>query len=97
MIYRVWLTVFWCLFSALGDNKAIINEDNEESKKKNRVTEMTARNNNGIVESSNEPRRGMVLPFEPLSLTFNHVNYYVDMPAVSLSLSISLYLNNASS
>ncbi|KAF5183388.1 pleiotropic drug resistance protein 2-like [Thalictrum thalictroides] len=26
-------------------------------------------------------RRGMVLPFRPLSLAFNHVNYYVDMPA----------------
>lgn len=26
--------------------------------------------------------RGM--PFEPLSLAFNRVNYYVDMPAVSL-------------
>ncbi|PIA39226.1 hypothetical protein AQUCO_02700421v1 [Aquilegia coerulea] len=25
--------------------------------------------------------RGMVLPFQPLSLAFNHVNYYVDMPA----------------
>lgn len=25
----------------------------------------------------------MVLPFQPLSLAFNHVNYYVDMPAVS--------------
>ncbi|OVA06116.1 ABC transporter-like [Macleaya cordata] len=27
------------------------------------------------------PRRGMVLPFQPLSLAFNHVNYFVDMPA----------------
>ncbi|WRX12870.1 ABC transporter-like [Theobroma cacao] len=26
-------------------------------------------------------KRGMVLPFQPLSLAFNHVNYYVDMPA----------------
>ncbi|XP_057464053.1 pleiotropic drug resistance protein 2-like [Actinidia eriantha] len=26
-------------------------------------------------------RRGMVLPFQPLSLAFDHVNYYVDMPA----------------
>lgn len=26
-------------------------------------------------------RRGMVLPFTPLSLAFHHVNYYVDMPA----------------
>ena len=28
-------------------------------------------------------RRGMVLPFQPLSLAFSNVNYYVDMPAVS--------------
>ncbi|KAL5124762.1 THO complex subunit 6 [Glycine soja] len=28
-----------------------------------------------------EPRRGMVLPFQPLSLAFNHISYYVDMPA----------------
>uniref|UniRef100_A0A0E0EC82 ABC transporter domain-containing protein n=1 Tax=Oryza meridionalis TaxID=40149 RepID=A0A0E0EC82_9ORYZ len=26
-------------------------------------------------------QRGMVLPFQPLSLSFNHMNYYVDMPA----------------
>ncbi|KAL6327276.1 hypothetical protein AAG906_017833 [Vitis piasezkii] len=26
-------------------------------------------------------KRGMVLPFQPLSLAFEHVNYYVDMPA----------------
>ncbi|KAL0303556.1 UNVERIFIED_CONTAM: Pleiotropic drug resistance protein 2 [Sesamum radiatum] len=26
-------------------------------------------------------RKGMVLPFTPLSLAFHHVNYYVDMPA----------------
>uniref|UniRef100_A0A2N9EHN3 ABC transporter domain-containing protein n=1 Tax=Fagus sylvatica TaxID=28930 RepID=A0A2N9EHN3_FAGSY len=26
-------------------------------------------------------RRGMVLPFQPLSLAFSNVNYYVDMPA----------------
>ncbi|KAK3408153.1 hypothetical protein EUGRSUZ_J00451 [Eucalyptus grandis] len=30
---------------------------------------------------STQARRGMVLPFQPLSLAFNHVNYYVDMPA----------------
>ncbi|KAL9419245.1 hypothetical protein AB3S75_037074 [Citrus x aurantiifolia] len=26
-------------------------------------------------------RKGMVLPFQPLSLAFDHVNYFVDMPA----------------
>ena len=28
-------------------------------------------------------RKGMTLPFEPLSLTFHNVCYYVDMPPVS--------------
>lgn len=36
-------------------------------------------------------KKGMVLPFQPLSLAFDHVNYYVDMPAVS-PISIFLYL-----
>jgi hypothetical protein len=33
--------------------------------------------------SDNAQRKGMVLPFQPLSLAFNHINYFVDMPAVS--------------
>lgn len=36
------------------------------------------------------PKKGMILPFQPLSLAFNHVNYYVDMPAVSHSFMNSL-------
>jgi len=43
--------------------------------------------------SSHGPKKGMVLPFQPLSLAFNNVNYYVDMPAVSncVSYLFSLY------
>ncbi|EHA8586633.1 putative ABC transporter G family member 39 [Cocos nucifera] len=40
------------------------------------------RNSSEIANNADRPaRRGMVLPFQPLSLAFNHVNYYVDMPA----------------
>ncbi|KAI9124611.1 hypothetical protein K1719_004533 [Acacia pycnantha] len=47
-------------------------------------TSMVASN----IQNSSNPKtaesattnRGMVLPFWPLSLAFNHVNYYVDMP-----------------
>ena len=28
------------------------------------------------------PKRGMVLPFTPLAMSFDSVNYFVDMPAV---------------
>ena len=34
------------------------------------------------------PKRGMVLQFTPLAMSFDEVNYYVDMPAVS---SVSLF------
>lgn len=48
---------------------------------------MAVRNSSDTMNSSNhEPERGMVLPFQPLSMAFNHINYYVDMPAVSLSI-----------
>ena len=29
-----------------------------------------------------EGESGMVLPFEPLNMTFHHVDYFVDLPAV---------------
>lgn len=29
------------------------------------------------------PKKGMVLPFTPLSMSFDNVNYFVDMPPVS--------------
>ena len=50
---------------------------------------MAVRTSSEIVGASHSaPKRGMVLPYQPLSLAFNHVNYYVDMPAVS-----NLFLN----
>lgn len=30
------------------------------------------------------PERGMILPFTPLSMSFDSVNYYVDMPSVRI-------------
>ncbi|KAG9144350.1 hypothetical protein Leryth_025211 [Lithospermum erythrorhizon] len=34
-----------------------------------------------IVEETATRKKGMVLPFQPLSLSFNHVDYFVDMPS----------------
>lgn len=34
----------------------------------------------GVKGAGRGRARGMVLPFQPLALTFHHVNYYVDMP-----------------
>lgn len=42
------------------------------------------------------PKRGMVLPFTPLAMSFNNVDYYVDMPAVSICIAFSVCLKNQS-
>ena len=36
-----------------------------------------------------ERKRGMILPFQPLSISFDDLKYYVDMPAVCLSSSLN--------
>ncbi|KAK2421834.1 NADP-dependent malic enzyme [Trifolium repens] len=36
---------------------------------------------NADADTSNAPRRGMILPFQPLAMSFDSVNYFVDMPA----------------
>lgn len=42
-----------------------------------------SRNADSALEAANgiSPKRGMVLPFTPLAMSFDSVNYYVDMPA----------------
>lgn len=37
-----------------------------------------------VADNVNE-KRGMILPFQPLSISFDDVSYFVDMPAVSLA------------
>ncbi|KAL0436323.1 UNVERIFIED_CONTAM: Pleiotropic drug resistance protein 2 [Sesamum radiatum] len=92
LLFNVLFVAALTYLNPLGDNKAVISDDNEETKNKRRTTlngegvQMAERNargnaNSTVVAANSEPRRGMVLPFEPLSLAFNHVNYYVDMPA----------------
>ncbi|GJU56361.1 plant PDR ABC transporter associated protein [Tanacetum coccineum] len=43
------------------------------------VRSTSQRNTSALVAPHTE-RRGMVLPFQPLSLAFSHVNYYIDTP-----------------
>ncbi|KAI8569224.1 hypothetical protein RHMOL_Rhmol02G0261800 [Rhododendron molle] len=68
--------------SALGDSRAAVLEEDDEKKSlygqmASEGVDMAVRN---ALQLNHAPRKGMVLPFQPLSLAFNHVNYYVDMP-----------------
>ncbi|XP_050231262.1 ABC transporter G family member 39-like isoform X2 [Mercurialis annua] len=70
----------------IGDSKAVIvNKDKDDShscKHGQEGTDMEIRNSSdGSAAASYLTKRGMVLPFQPLSLAFNHINYFVDMPS----------------
>ncbi|KAB1221288.1 Pleiotropic drug resistance protein 2 [Morella rubra] len=89
LLFNVLFISALTFLNPLGDSKAVI-VDEEHAKKNNQSSgqhpgegiDMAVRSSSEIVGASdNGPRKGMVLPFQPLSLAFNHVNYYVDMPA----------------
>ncbi|XP_073127803.1 pleiotropic drug resistance protein 2-like isoform X2 [Henckelia pumila] len=74
----------------LGESKSVTSNLEDGSKK----NKLACSKGKVAIEGSTTPehantndaatateKRGMVLPFKPLSLSFDHVNYYVDMPA----------------
>ncbi|GMH11879.1 hypothetical protein Nepgr_013720 [Nepenthes gracilis] len=77
--------------SPFGKPQAILSEETLEEKKANltgQVIELTSRESRKssrrqgeIRQISQSEKRGMVLPFEPLSITFDEIRYSVDMPA----------------
>ncbi|XP_019424860.1 PREDICTED: ABC transporter G family member 39-like [Lupinus angustifolius] len=86
VLFNLIFIVALTYLSPFGDSKSsIITDEDEEKKKKNEKPSTRKKDTRGKSEingsSNQEPRTGMTLPFQPLSLTFNHVNYYVDMPA----------------
>ncbi|XP_021802771.1 pleiotropic drug resistance protein 2-like [Prunus avium] len=91
LLFNVLFIAALTFLKPLVDSKAVIVDENSESNTKKQVTSNPEGTDNlvrsargtasSISSSNNQSRRGMVLPFQPLSLAFDHVNYYVDMPA----------------
>ncbi|WCJ41765.1 ABC transporter G family member 34 [Euphorbia peplus] len=61
-----------------GDKNPTVDDANEEKKQ---LAKIASRSQGTEMVAKNGSTKGMVLPFQPLSLTFNHMNYSVDMPA----------------
>ncbi|GFY97806.1 pleiotropic drug resistance 11 [Actinidia rufa] len=102
LIFNILFIVALTYMNTLGDSKAVIVDEDAENKNKKSSGQITSEGIDTAVRNvsqgsdsivrENAPRKGMVLPFQPLSLGFNHVNYYVDMPAVRNGL--ALYLSS---
>ncbi|KMT06317.1 hypothetical protein BVRB_7g160000 [Beta vulgaris subsp. vulgaris] len=91
LLYLIALTYL----SPANDSKAVVQDLDNTKKQKKKSSgeklkygiEMDALSTSKSTNSANVTlKEGMVLPFQPLSLAFNHINYYVDTPSEMKSL-----------
>jgi hypothetical protein len=63
----------------------------------NRSTNLVGNNESSLEAATGvAPKRGMILPFQPLAMSFENVKYFVDMPPVwNLSHETSLLCDPA--
>ncbi|RZC79069.1 hypothetical protein C5167_003836 [Papaver somniferum] len=82
ILFNVLYTVALTYLNPLGKRQASISEEDKAS---NGEQSVKKRQPNIKVQDSGEnkmtEKKGMVLPFKPLGMAFENVNYYVDMPA----------------
>ncbi|KAK1645314.1 hypothetical protein QYE76_063119 [Lolium multiflorum] len=84
ILFNIFYILALTYLSPSGNSNTLVSdEENERNKQQISTTtssiSMVSIGTNG---TTNRPTQsGIVLPFQPLSLSFNHVNYYVDMPA----------------
>ncbi|KAH0747552.1 hypothetical protein KY285_009209 [Solanum tuberosum] len=92
LLFNVLFIAALTFLNPLGDIKAVSVEDDDKNNSRPQekrtvggiqmATTCSQVNTSCVVPLPiKESRKRMVLPFQPLSLAFNHVNYYVDMPA----------------
>ncbi|GFZ17803.1 pleiotropic drug resistance 6 [Actinidia rufa] len=81
VIFNVLFIAALTFLNPVVETKAVSSEDDGDSNQKRQRASNVEGATSSTVGTANQVRKGMVLPFKPLSLAFNHVNYYVDMPA----------------
>ncbi|KAK9923261.1 hypothetical protein M0R45_031690 [Rubus argutus] len=83
LLFNIGYTVALSYLNPLGRHQSVNSEDSwgDAQEDSSSQSAMTVKHRTEIpVETTNSKRRGMVLPFEPHSMTFDEVGYSVDMP-----------------
>ncbi|XP_051118222.1 ABC transporter G family member 39-like [Andrographis paniculata] len=75
VVFNVGFIIALTYLNPLTNANTIILDDDESDKKDKEMKEGSNSPSQGA------PKKGMVLPFQPLSLVFDSINYFVDMPA----------------
>ncbi|XP_042014455.1 ABC transporter G family member 39-like [Salvia splendens] len=84
VLYNLFFIAALTFLSSSSVSKNLTLDDDDDSKKDSskggdKVVQKSS--SDGIVGTEGQTsNKGMLLPFQPLSLVFNHTNYYVDLP-----------------
>ncbi|GMH30162.1 hypothetical protein Nepgr_032005 [Nepenthes gracilis] len=85
LLFNILFILALTYLNPFRDSKAIVVEDNDDKRSQNPCPSQVLEGVGVAVTTTRSSigaqGRGMVLPFQRLSLVFNHINYYVDMPA----------------
>ncbi|KAL2345196.1 hypothetical protein Fmac_006481 [Flemingia macrophylla] len=90
LLFNILSIVALTYMNAIGDSQGSITDEDDKKNEKSISRQHTTEGTNMEMRNvSSQVRKGMVLPFQPLSLAFNHIDYYVDMPSEMKSQGIT--------
>uniref|UniRef100_A0A2P2LLI8 Uncharacterized protein MANES_16G064000 n=2 Tax=Rhizophora mucronata TaxID=61149 RepID=A0A2P2LLI8_RHIMU len=86
ILFNVMFTFFLAYLNPWGRQQAVISKEELQEREKRRKGESVVIElreyfqHSGSLNGKYFKQRGMVLPFQPLSMSFSNINYYVDVP-----------------
>ncbi|CAL5429119.1 unnamed protein product [Camellia sinensis] len=85
ILFNILFTLALTYLNPLGNHQAVVSKEKLQRKAKKTVSECIIELQEYLQHSHSytgdiRRKRGMVLPFQPLSMTFNNLSYYVDVP-----------------
>ncbi|KAK4265147.1 hypothetical protein QN277_026234 [Acacia crassicarpa] len=85
ILFNTLFTIFLAYLNPLGRPQAVVSKGELEERERRRrgessVTELREYFQHSTSNGTHFKQRGMVLPFQPLSMAFSNINYYVDVP-----------------
>ncbi|XP_042513197.1 ABC transporter G family member 31-like isoform X2 [Macadamia integrifolia] len=89
LVFNVGLTLALAYLNPLRKPQTVIPLDSMEQNSDCDVVRSQESDLIHISTQNKSAKKGMILPFQPLSMTFHHINYFVDMPKEMTAKGIS--------
>ncbi|ESW26923.1 hypothetical protein PHAVU_003G159400 [Phaseolus vulgaris] len=85
ILFNILFTIFLAYLNPLGRQQAVVSKDELQEREKRRMGESVVIELREYLQRSASSgkhfkQKGMVLPFQPLSMSFSNIYYYVDVP-----------------